>query len=179
MNPTDYIQLSASELVRLISEKNPVPGGGGAAAFAGAVGTALGNMVGSLTVGKTKYANVEENIVYLNEKAKILQADLLGLVGKDAEVFEPLIKAYKNPEDKENLEKCLYAASKVPLEIMKKCCEAIMLLEEYAEKGNRMALSDAGVGAAICVGALKGASLNVFINTNGMANRPLALELNK
>ena len=80
------------EFVEVLASKAPVPGGGGASALVGAVGTALGNMVGSLTVGKKKYADVEEEMYALKEKATALQKDFLRLIERDAEVFEPLAR---------------------------------------------------------------------------------------
>ena len=70
-------------------------------------------------------------------------------------------------------------ACSVPMEIMEKCCEALDLIKEFAAKGSKLAISDAGVGAAFCKAALKGASLNVYINTKSMADREYAEELNR
>lgn len=178
----NFIDKSCREFTEALSSKAPVPGGGGASALAGALGTALGNMVGQLTTGKKKYADVEEDIQVLMEKASKLQQELLALVEKDAEVFEPLSKAYGMPketeEEKAEKEKVMAAALKeacsVPLEIMHKCCEAIDLQAEFAAKGSRLAISDAGVGVIFCKSALQGASLNVFINTKAMKDRALA-----
>ena len=174
------------EFVEVLASKAPVPGGGGASALVGAVGTALGNMVGSLTVGKKKYADVEEEMYALKEKASALQADFLRLIERDAEVFEPLAKAYGMPREteEEKAEKArvmaivLKDACSVPMEIMEKCCEALELIVEFAAKGSALAISDAGVGAAFCKAALLGASLNVFINTKSMADKEYAAELN-
>ena len=77
------------------------------------------------------------------------------------------------------LEIVLKDACSVPMEIMERCCEAIDLIEVFAEKGSTLAISDAGVGATFCKAALEGASLNVFINTKSMKNREYADELNK
>lgn len=181
-----FSTVPCNEFVDVLSSKAPVPGGGGASALVGAVGTALGNMVGSLTVGKKKYADVEEEMYILKEKATKLQEELLRLVERDAEVFEPLSKAYGMPRatEEEKAEKArvmeivLKDACSVPMEIMEKCCEAIELLEVFAEKGSTLAISDAGVGAAMCKAALLGASLNVYINTKSMKNREYAEELN-
>lgn len=170
-----------------LASKSAVPGGGGASALVGAVGTALGNMVGSLTTGKKKYIAVEEEIQSLNARAEEVRLALEELVTRDAEVFEPLSKAYglpkSTPEElahrEEVMEEVLKAACAVPMEIMEKCCEAIELIEEYAEKGSVMAVSDAGCGAVFCKAALQAASLNVFINTKSMKNRGLALALNE
>ena len=177
-----FTNKSCNEFVEVLATKAPVPGGGGASALVGAIGTALGNMVGSLTVGKKKYADVEEDIISLKAQADKLQEELLALVEKDAEVFEPLSKAYGLPKDTPEqqaekdkvMEECLVNACSVPMEIMEKCCEAIDMMKEFADKGSKLALSDAGVGSTMLRAALEGASLNVFINTSSMKNREVA-----
>lgn len=182
----NFVELKCNEFVEVLASKAPVPGGGGASALVGAIGMALGNMVGSLTVGKKKYADVEEDIIALKARADKLQEELLILVEKDAECFEPLSKAYGMPKstpeeiaEKERvMEIVLKDACEVPLEIMKKCCEAVEVIEEFAAKGSVLAISDAGVAASFAGAALKGASLNVFINTKSMKNRELAEEYN-
>lgn len=181
-----FSTVPCNEFVEVLGSKAPVPGGGGASALVGAIGTALGNMVGSLTVGKKKYADVEEEMYDLKAKCDILQKELLALVEKDAEAFEPLSKAYGLPHttDEEKKHKAevmavvLKDACAVPMEIMEKCCEALDLIQEFAAKGSKLAISDAGVGAIFCKAALQGASLNVFINTKSMEDRELAKQLN-
>ena len=177
---------SCSEFVEVLASKAPVPGGGGASAMVGALATALGNMVGSLTVGKKKYAAVEEEMRALKDRCDRLQKDFLHLVERDAEVFEPLARAYSMPKNTEEekaekarvMEIVLRDACSVPMEIMEKCCEAIDIIAVFAEKGSVIAISDAGVGAAFAKAALQGASLNVYINTKSMADKALAAELN-
>ena len=177
---------SCSEFVEVLATKAPVPCGGGASAMVGALATALGNMVGSLTVGKKKYAAVEEEMWALKDRCDRLQKDFLHLVERDAEVFEPLARAYSMPKNTEEekaekarvMEIVLRDACSVPMEIMEKCCEAIDIIAVFAEKGSVIAISDAGVGAAFAKAALKGASLNVYINTKSMADKALAAELN-
>ena len=95
----DFAQASCTEFVTVLASNAPVPGGGGASALVGAIGTALGNMVGSLTVGKKKYADVEEEIVALKAKCDALQKELLDQIAADAKGFEPLAKAYGIPKD--------------------------------------------------------------------------------
>ena len=182
----DFAQASCTEFVTVLASNAPVPGGGGASALVGAIGTALGNMVGSLTVGKKKYADVEEEMVALKAKCDAIQADLLALIARDAEVFAPLAKAYGLPKETEEekaykakvLEECTVNACSVPMEIMEKCCEAIEAIAQFAAKGSRLAVSDAGCGAACCKAALQSASLNVFINTKSMQDRAVAEALN-
>ena len=182
-----FTKNTCEEFVDVLASKAPVPGGGGASALVGAIGMALGNMVGSLTVGKKKYADVEADIIALKEKATALQADFLRLVDADAEAFEPLSKAYGMTKETEEqkAEKArvmaivLKDACAVPMEIMEKCCEAIDVIEEFAAKGSALAISDAGVGVVFCKAALLGASLNVYINTKSMADKEYAASLNE
>lgn len=182
-----FSTVPCNEFVEVLASKAAVPGGGGASALVGAIGTALGNMVGSLTVGKKKYAEVEAEMIELKEKSDQLQKDMLRLIERDAEVFEPLSKAYGMPRETEEekaekarvMEIVLKDACSVPMEIMEKCCDAIGIIKEFAAKGSTLAISDAGVGAAFCKAALEGASLNVFINTKSMKNREYAEELNQ
>ncbi|MDD2414856.1 MAG: cyclodeaminase/cyclohydrolase family protein [Eubacteriaceae bacterium] len=169
---------SCEKFVEVLASKAPTPGGGGASALVGAVGMALGSMVGSLTLGKQKYADVQSDIEDLMIKAKALQKRLLDLVEKDAIVFTPLSRAYglpsNTPEEKAEKEKimaeCLTACCQVPLDIMTCCCEAIDLHHDFSQKGTAIAISDVGVGVTCCKAALEGASLNVFINTKAMKN---------
>ena len=166
-----------------LASKAPTPGGGGAAALCGAVGIALGNMVGNLTLGKRKYAEVQEDIAALNAKAEALRADFLALIDADAEAFEPLSKAYGIPKDEpargEVMEAALLAAVQPPLEIMRKCVKALELIADYAAKGSALAISDAGCAAAITRAACEAAALNVFVNTKPMRDREKAGEINR
>ena len=165
-----------------LASKAPTPGGGGAAALCGAVGAALGNMVGSLTVGKKKYAQVEEEIRALNERAEKLRAEFLALIDADAEAFEPLSRAYSIPRDdprrEEIMEAALMRAAEPPLEILRRCVKALELIDAYAAKGSALAVSDAGCAAAITRAAAESAALNVFINTKSMRGRARADTLN-
>ncbi len=178
----DFTQKSCREFVEVLASNAPVPGGGGAAALVGAIGTALGNMVGSLTVGKKKYADVEAEIIALKAKCDGLQTELLDQVPADAVGFEPLAKAYGIPKDDPNRDKILedatIVACQVPMKIMELCCEAIEAISVFAAKGSRLAVSDAGCGAVCCKAALQSASLNVFINTKSLKNRAVAEEMN-
>jgi len=173
-----FIDKPCSEFVEVLSSKAAVPGGGGASALVGAIGMALGAMVGNLTVGKKKYADVEGEIIELLDKAAALQAELLRLVDEDAVVFEPLSKAYgipkEDPTREQVMEDALKLACTVPMDIMRLCARAIELQDEFAKKGSVLALSDAGVGAVVCKAALQGASLNVYINTQSMTDKSYA-----
>ncbi len=175
------------EFTEVLASKSAIPGGGGASALTAALGIALGSMVGNLTVGKKKYKDVEEEIRRQMQQAEVLQRELLLFIDKDAEAFEPLSKAYGLPKETEEqleyrnkvMEEALLKASLVPLQIMETVLEAIAVLEVMAEKGSRIAVSDAGVGVQFCRAALLGASMNVFINTKLMKDREKAAQLNQ
>lgn len=181
-----YVKESCESFVTALSSKEPTPGGGGASALTGALGTALGHMVGSLTVGKKKYQDVEAEIRQRMEQAQNIQERLLELVQEDAESFAPLAAAYRMPsvteeEKKEKervMEDVLKEACRVPFEIMQKCCEGIELCGIFAEKGSTMAISDAGAGASFCRAALESASFNIYINTKSMKDREYAQQAN-
>ena len=177
-----FINSTCKEFVEVLASKAAVPGGGGASALVGALGAALGNMVGSLTVGKKKYADVEADIIALMSKTDDLQNELLLLVDADAEAFEPLSKAYAIPKDdptrEKTMEDALRIATATPMDIMRACARAIDIIAEFGEKGSALAISDAGVGAAFARAAIVGASFNVYINTKAMADREYADKVN-
>ena len=170
------IEKSCRDFVEVLSSKEPVPGGGGAAALVGAVGMALGNMVGNLTVGKKKYKDVEPEVYAIMEKASKLQQDLLSMVDGDAEVFGEVAKVYSMPKDTPEekaaraaaMEKALKQACSVPMEIIRTALEAIKLQARLGEIGSIMALSDVGVGVLCLKAALISGKLNVIINLNGI-----------
>ena len=179
----DMTMESCRKFVEVLASDAPAPGGGGAAALVGAIGTALGNMVGSLTVGKKKYADVEAEIIELKAKCDALQKELMDQVEADEVNFLPLAKAYGIPKDDPNRDKIMEEATIIacstPIKIMELCCQAIDYIKVFADKGSRLAVSDAGCGAVICKAALQAASLNVFINTKTLKNRDVAEDMNR
>ena len=173
---------SVTEFTEALASKAAVPGGGGASALVGAIGIALGDMVGELTVGKKKYADVEEDVRALMARAQELRVRLLSCVNKDAEAFAPLSRAYGIPKDDPTrddvMEKCLRRAAAAPLEILDLCCEAIDLQREFAAKGSVLAVSDAATGVVFCWSAMYGAAVNVKVNTKSMKDREYAETIN-
>ena len=178
----DMTMESCRKFVEVLASDAPAPGGGGAAALVGAIGTALGNMVGSLTVGKKKYAEVEAEIIELKGKCDALQKELLDQVEADEVNFLPLAKAYGIPKDDPNrdaiMEEATIIACSTPMKIMELWCQAIEYIAVFAAKGSRLAVSDAGCGAVCVKAAMQAASLNVFINTKSLKDRVVAEELN-
>ena len=166
-------QKSCVDFIEVLASKAAVPGGGGAAALAGAIGMALGSMVCNLTTGKKKYAQYEEAIQEILDKA--------------AKLFYPLSKAYGLPtsteEEKqyktETMEKCLKVACEVPMDIVRLCFDSIKLHEELVDKGSKLAISDVGCGVQCLRAAILSGQLNVIINVNSMKDREYAEKIEK
>lgn len=176
------INKSVKEFTEALASKTSVPGGGGASALVGSIGIALGDMVGEFTVGKPKYADVEEDMKVLMEEAQKLREELLDCIDADAKAFEPLSKAYAIPKDDPDkdavMEKCLKDAAKVPMRILVLSCEAIEMQQKFAEMGSKIVISDAATGVMMCRAAIQGAAVNVKINTKSMKDRDFAEAMN-
>ena len=164
--------------VEMLASSAPAPDGGGAAALVAAIGAALGHMASNLTVGKKKYQDVQEQILSLNRQFALLEKELLDQVEADEKSFLPLAAAYKLPKDTPGydrfMDEATVAACEVPLKIMELCCQALDCIAQVAEKGTRLAVSDAGSGAVCCKAAMQAASLTVFINTKALKDRSVA-----
>jgi formiminotetrahydrofolate cyclodeaminase len=175
------------QFINELSSDAPIPGGGGASGLVAACGMALGNMVLSLTTGKKKFEQYQDEIDDLIEKGNNLTEALLRGMDADAAAFIPLTMAYRMPKETEEeqakrdavMEEALVTASEAPLHMMANIMEAMHLIHRIAEIGSRMAISDAGVGIQCCMAAMHGASLNVFINTKSMKNREVAEDMNR
>ena len=159
-----------------LASQSPTPGGGGAAAVMGAMGAALVSMVCNLTLGKTQYAAVEEEMKAALEQAENLRARLTDMIRADAEVFDQVMAAYGLPKgtDEERqaraeaIQAALKIATEVPLACAKACSEVVELSRVVAEKGNKNVVSDAGVAVLAGHAGLKSAALNVYVNVGAI-----------
>lgn len=155
-----------------LASDSPTPGGGSVAALAGSLGAALNAMVCNLTIGKNKYADVESEMKELLGKAESLRLELAELIDEDAAAFDRFMDAMKLPKDteeqkeerKEAMQAALVDAATVPLAVMEKCVEVASLARDAASKGNRNAVSDAGVAVLMARAGAHAARLNVAIN---------------
>ena len=165
-----------------LASSSPIPGGGGASALVGAVGAALCSMVANLTSGKKKYAEYQQDIEVIIERAESLRVRLINLIDEDAVSFEPLSKAYAIPKDNPGrdliLEDALKTACDTPYAILETLDACSELVIELAAKGSKLAISDVGCAAAMTAAAAKGAVMNIYINTKLMTDREFADELN-
>ena len=155
-----------------LASSAPAPGGGSVAALTGALGAALISMVSNLTIGKEKYADVQDEINGILEKSEVLRKELAELLEADVRVYTELSLTMKMPRDTEQqkavraaaMDKDLKAATDVPLRVAGACVAVMGLCRPAAVKGNVNAVSDAGVGILLAEAGLRSAALNVLIN---------------
>jgi len=159
----------------------PTPGGGSAAAYSAAMGAALVAMVARLTLGKPKYADVQEQIQSVLEQAETLRSELSAAVEADSAAFKEVMAAFKRPKDDpdrtDTIQDATLHAAMVPLSVARKACRVLELAAQATEIGNLNAITDAGTGAALAIAAIKGASYNVDINTLTLKDRGKAKDL--
>jgi formiminotetrahydrofolate cyclodeaminase len=155
-----------------LASSAPAPGGGSVAALSGALGAALVSMVCNLTMGKKKYADVQDDIQALLEQSEALRHELIDLLEADVRVYTSVSKAYKMPRETEEekatrraaIQTALKDATAVPMQVAEACVKILDLCTPAAEKGNVNAVSDAGVAALMAEAGLRSAALNVLIN---------------
>lgn len=169
---TSPTQLSVRELVDQLASRAPVPGGGSAAAFAGALAAALIGMVTELTAGRAEYERHAAAVEAAREEAAALRAELLELADLDARAYEAVMDARHLPKTSEDerahrsarLHATILEAAQVPLRTARAARQVLDLAVRIAPIGNRNAVSDAGVAAQLASAAVRGAILNVRIN---------------
>ena len=172
---------SADSYAQHLAAKEPIPGGGSAAAYVGALAVSLASMAGVYAQGKPAYAQHEDDLAKYIARASALRQDFMELMDEDSRQFLLVSSAFSVPKDDpkraEIVEDALKEAAQPPLKVMRKVCESIELLEEMLIKGSRMLLSDVGCGAALARGALIAASHTLFVNTHSMHDTAYAQTL--
>jgi formiminotetrahydrofolate cyclodeaminase len=159
-----------------LASNAPAPGGGSVAALSGALGAALVSMVCNLTLGKKGYADVQDDINDLLAQSEALRQELTNLLEDDVAAYTGYSKAAKMPRgtDEEKAErarvmqKALKVATDVPLQIAEAAVKIMDLCMPAAQKGNKWAVSDAGVAVLMAEAALRSAALNVLINLGSL-----------
>ncbi len=175
---------SIEQFLNELASKAATPGGGSAAAVMGAQSAALTSMVCNLTIGKPKYAEVENDMQALLAKSETLRIKLTEMIKADVDVFDRLMACYGMAKETDQekalrsakIQETLKDATQVPLDCAKACAEAIALSRIAAEKGNLGVISDAGVAVMAGYAALKSAALNVYINTGSLKDQAFAEE---
>lgn len=164
--------LPASELLRRLASAEPIPGGGSAAALAGAMGASLMQMVVALTAGRAGSEAHETELTEIANAAATWQAELLRLTELDATAYDAVVRARRLPRGTDlersardvQVAAATREATRIPLETVRRAAEVLVLAERLAPIGNRNAISDVGVGALLATTAMRGAALNVRIN---------------
>jgi formiminotetrahydrofolate cyclodeaminase len=150
----------------------PVPGGGGAAALAGALAAALASMTLNYTVGRKRFERVEAEMRALLARADTIRGELLDLVERDADAYQAVVDAQGLPKDSPDqaaerdraVQRALADAVRVPLRAAVLAADVLALCEPVAERGNQRLISDVGVAALLADAALQSAALNVRVN---------------
>ena len=156
----------------------PTPGGGAASALAGALAAALAEMVAQLTVGRPKYAAVDERVRELIERLRAARNRLVQLMGDDERAFQGVSAAYKLPKGSDDeravrdvtVQSALRDAMQPPLAVMATLCDTLALTEEIARIGNGTVASDGGCAAILGEAAVRSAALNVLANVVLLSN---------
>lgn len=172
----EYVEGSMKAYLDKLASKAPEPGGGSASALVGAVGAALVSMVGNLTIGKEKYADVEDKMRNMLDECEEVRERLQKLVVEDTEVYGKLSQVFKMPRDTEEqkteraakMEDALKQATEVPMEICEEALKVARLSVAAADHGNVGAVSDAGVGVLFAEATAQGGALNVKINLGSL-----------
>lgn len=168
-----------------LSSNSPTPGGGNVSALCGVLASSLGTMVCNLTIGKKKYAEVENELTIIKNKLGLFKQTFRQLAKKDNEAFDKVMLAFKMPKETEEqkterakaIEAATIDAAMVPAEVVASGKELLPLLEIIVEKGNQNSLSDAGVAVSLIKTAVEGAFLNIAINCSSLANQTFANEI--
>ena len=168
-----------------LADGNPTPGGGSAAAHAAAMGAGLVAMVARLSIGRKKYADVEDEMKAVLAEAEELRVKLTKAVDEDAASFDAIMRAFRLPKETDEekaarsqaiQDATLYAAE-VPLQTATNAVRVMALALNVASVGNMNAITDGASGAAMARAALTSAGYNVRINVTSLKDDAKAAEL--
>ncbi|MCU0474065.1 MAG: glutamate formimidoyltransferase [Bacteroidales bacterium] len=167
------------------ASESPAPGGGSISSYMGALGVALGTMVANLSSHKKGWDDKWKEFSDQAVKGKDIQNRLLAFVDEDTDAFNRIIEAYRLPKKTEEEKKARNEAVQsavrnaimVPYKVMETAYSGFTLIKEMVEKGNPNSVTDAGVGALALCSCIKGAFLNVKINSAGLDDKTFAEEI--
>jgi glutamate formiminotransferase/formiminotetrahydrofolate cyclodeaminase len=173
------IDMNLKAFMNETASDSPAPGGGSVSAYLGALGVALGTMVANLSSHKRGWDDRWKEFSDWAEKGKKIQNALLEMVDEDTKAFKKIMEAYslpkKSEEEKKLRENSVQEATKiailVPLKVMETAFSGFELINEMVENGNPNSISDAGVGALAVRSCIRGAYLNVKINSSGLKDK--------
>lgn len=177
--------LTLKEFLEKTYGKDPVPGGGSVSALCGALAASLAEMVTALTIGRKKYADVEEEMLVYAPQMEKARRDFLDFIDQDADAYQVVFDAYKLPKEteaeqqarNEMIQQATLHAALVPLKVAETAVGIMDMIFEIGSKGNRNAVTDACVAMMCARTAAWGAILNVRINLTGLDDKEKAQEL--
>ena len=178
------IDMTVAGFIDELASDSPAPGGGSVSALNGAIAAALTSMVGNLTIGKKKYADVEEEMREIVSRVTEIQKELLEAVDKDSDAFNVVFAAFKWPKETEEEKEARSAeiqrgtkiAADVPMRVAEKAAELMPLIEKVIMKGNQNSITDACCAMMACRYAVIGALLNVRINLGSIKDETFVKE---
>jgi len=173
---TDFSRLKLNEFLDQLASDAPTPGGGTAAAMAGAMGASLATMVSALTLTREKYADVHELIRPIAQATADARLEFISLAREDTEAYNLVVAARRlskdSAEQKKTRDEAIAAANRrateVPMRTATLAARTLAVLPDLVEKGNPNAASDVGSAALLLEAAAEGALLNVGINLSGI-----------
>lgn len=177
--------LTLKQFLEKTAANEAVPGGGSSAALSAAIATALTEMVANLTIGKKKYAAVEERMKQIAMEMSAARAQLVNDIDRDADAYRLVMDAYRHPKEteaeiifrQEKIEEATKIASLVPMEVAERAYNLLEPMMEALETGNRNAVTDGLVGLMTCRTAIMGALLNVRTNLGGIRDIAFVAEM--
>jgi formiminotetrahydrofolate cyclodeaminase len=169
-------EMNVQDLLEALAGPSATPGGGSAAALAGAMGAALLSMACNLTIGRKRFAAVEDELRGVLQEAEHWRQALTGLADADARSFEEVMAAYRLPQETQEeqaarraaIQAALRHATQVPLETTAGCAALVKLIGQVIAKINPNVMSDAVAGALLAMAGLKAAQLNVAVNLSAI-----------
>jgi len=187
MEKKSLAELSVKEFLSVTAGNDPVPGGGSISALCGSLGAALGQMVANLTIGKKKYADVEESMKEIATVFKSYLDELTQDIDKDSDAYDAVFSAFQLPKETEDdkairaqrIESATKIAADVPLQVAQKACKMMEIIQMVAKTGNQNAVTDACVAMMCARTAVLGALLNVRINLSSIKDAEYVEQLKK
>lgn len=173
------VSMSLSDFADETASESPAPGGGSISAYVGSLGISLATMVANLSAHKPGWDNRCKEFSEWAEKGQYYKNELLKLVDEDTNAFNKIMKCYSLPkttvEEKEirtaAIQKTTKYAAEVPLKVMHLCYQAMEVIKVIAKIGNPTSISDVGVGVLCARAAIRGAFLNVKINSTLLTDK--------
>ena len=184
---TDFSGLTLDGFLDALSSDSPTPGGGTAAAVAGAMGAALAEMVSALTLSKEKYAASHAAVRPIAEAAQLARAEFVGLAAEDSQAYDDVVAARRLPRETDEekaarghrIARANRHAAEVPMRTARAAVRLLAALPDLAEKGNPNAVSDVGAAALLLDACVEGALLNVGINLSGIEEPAFVSEMQR